>query len=36
MTGLLLALVGSLALCGVSYATVKTGPTERAPAVRCS
>lgn len=30
MTGLLLALIGSLALCGVSYVTFKSGAVERA------
>lgn len=35
MTGLLLALIGSLALCGVGYASVTNKFTERAPVVRC-
>jgi hypothetical protein len=35
MTGLLLALAGSLALCGVSYDTVRTGFAGRAAVVRC-
>ena len=34
MTGLLLALIGSLALCGVCYITVKSGTAERALSVR--
>ena len=35
MTGLLLALVGSLALCGLSYDTVRTGSAGRATIIRC-
>lgn len=35
MTGLLLALAGSLALCGLSYDTVRTESAGRATIVRC-
>jgi hypothetical protein len=35
MTGLLLVLAGSLALCGLSYDTVRTESAGRATIVRC-
>ena len=35
MTGLLLALVGGLTLCGLAYGTVRTGSVEGATIVRC-
>ena len=35
MTGLLLALVGSLALCGLTYDTVRTETARRATIVGC-
>jgi hypothetical protein len=36
MTGLLLALAGSLALCGLSYDTFRTDSVARATIVRCA